>query len=329
MADVTFLAVDDARHKIASLGERKIKSDFSPGKLAILVGGDGEISIDIGGIAAMLTKQSIKSLGWILQVPKFVYGIKDEPELQGRILEYCRKRAPSGDFMFTIRGGSLLSVTDAKYPSITPEEAFETVTSVHKGFAVESLTLNEPVEARLVDMGIQGSPNRDKKDVTFGGMILEADGSVTTGEYLWRQVCTNGMRRQVKFTEIVAGTTTEQLKDNLRVQTQASMEYVRAEFMKDFMHSAEIKIQNPAAVLHRIARSQGLPARVEARLMDKIPSLDKEPSYYDLINIVTEYGRDMLADGQDKAGKRVATFASAMVSDTKAQACSHCHAPIA
>ncbi|OVE80178.1 hypothetical protein BVY01_00700 [bacterium I07] len=220
--------------------------------------------------------------------------------------------------------GEVYSVEEYYRKSLNPLEILDyCILGLPKGKMVESINLNGSFEIRFVTT-VSCSPKRRVGDLTHAGVFVSTTyKTIEIGEYAYRLECQNGLIGEVRRTkrrvcgEKEARLVLASVKDAIKTV----FEDVKNYFLPAFMDSDEVELKNPAQFVHQWARANRLAHNVETDLLDLVPTLPEDPTYYDTINLLTGYGSDNKDISLLKLGGK-------MVKEATKHSCSHCHRPL-
>lgn len=150
---------------------------------------------------------------------------------------------------------------------------------------------------------ISATPPQKVGDVTRGGVTLEVGlrgntgherfgSNVQVGGFLYRLVCLNGMITQSDQVTIVKGNSEENVLNRLGELIRTTLAAVEGEELPRFVQLAEVSVRDPSQVVHRIAQDVGVSQHLQSRILDRLPTLGENPSYYDLVNLITSFANE-------------------------------------
>ena len=246
------------------------------------------------------------------------------PQLRNEILQFCLGQiSPDKSLTFTFLRATddILSIDEDHRSLLSPLEIFDnSLLGLAEDILIESIDLNGFFEVRFLS-SVFASPPKRKGDISRGGVFIRAsEKNVEIGQYLFTLVCSNGLlgeTRRIKrkvYTEEDCRKTLNSVKES----TRAVFSEVKEKFLPAFMHSAEVQVNQPSQLIHRLARESKLSRDVEFTVLDKTPSLPREPSYYDVINLVTAIARE-------EADASLMKLAGKILQESSRYACSHCY----
>jgi len=144
------------------------------------------------------------------------------------------------------------------------------------------------------------NPPKDVNDITKGGISIEYKtpqrkygGGDTfmprynVGGFLYRLVCTNGLITRTNEMETVKGNKEDDMIFEIKRLTALALKSVKEHDLKEFVRTAGVTIDDPSGWINRLAKEGKIKGALRDKLMDRVPSLAKPTTQYDLINLIT------------------------------------------
>lgn len=317
----TVLSLDEAREQIASLGERVERHKLENAEFAV---GDETMLLTSGKEPVELKKSAITDLTELAAIPSsFLMAECEDAELRRRIIQYCLKKNPC-NAQFLIRRNSIARIVDVPGEIISAEDIFEEALLTREDWKGFDVQVNGTIRIKALTEFKKG---RDKDDVVEAGLFLEISRQVRFASYLERVVCSNGMTRttfQSSFTE----NATRDALPLIRFQARKALDNAEQQFVDDFLDTTRLRAENPSRIIHQLGRRFNLSSRLERGLLDRAPSLPRDATYYDLVNLVTESARDFENEGKTEFTDRLQEFADYGIQTAKEKLCSQCNQPL-
>ena len=316
-----FISFEEALKQIEDLHERTTKADLQKTPLQFL--GESVVAT-IGGVEHRLGDEAKKDLSSLTGIPvQFLLKACDDRPLQDEIVKYCIKRNPV-DVDFLFRKNQLSRIYNSQSHIVTSGNILKEVHACRPDWKGFSLDINGTVRCKALT---NVRKERVKDDVCETGIFFDIGRQVSIAAYLMRLVCTNGLTRVTYEANFVAEATEEQLPV-LRFQARRASEHAENEFVKNFFDSAKLPAPEPARLIHQLAHRNRLPIKMEESLLDIVPTLVPPITYYDVVNIVTQYARDQEAQGEFENYDRLQRFADFSVVEATKKLCGSCMQPL-
>jgi len=182
--------------------------------------------------------------------------------------------------------------------------------------------------------GIGGDMPGDAQvgDITAGGLGFtynrKLNHAPSVESYLYRLVCTNGMRRRDPGLRVDGrGQTVDEVLAEINAMARQAFSRVESD-IRHFYDLREVKVANPERELIAIARDHGIPDRSLNRLTKLASSeaLPDEPTRFDLVNLITNLANDP-AIRNDGGRLILETVGGSVIEDHSAR-CGHCHSKV-
>jgi hypothetical protein len=182
--------------------------------------------------------------------------------------------------------------------------------------------------------GIGGDPPEDSRvgDITAGGLGFNYNRKLnhapSVESYLYRLVCTNGMRRRDPGLRVDArGQTVDEVLAEVNAMAEQAFSRVESD-IRHFYDLREVRVSNPERELIAIARDHGIPDRSLNRLTKLASSeaLPDNPSRFDIVNMITNLANDP-AIRNDGGRLILETVGGSVIEDHSAR-CGHCHSRV-
>ncbi|MCK4358510.1 MAG: hypothetical protein KAW92_07170 [Candidatus Cloacimonetes bacterium] len=188
---------------------------------------------------------------------------------------------------------------------------------------LNQMTINMKLKEELIEIrfitGISSTPPTRKGDVLRTGVLVIAKrSSIVLGEFIFRMVCANGLIGESSdimfhFRDNGESKVIQELSRTIGVVFENTKETL----LPAFIETDKIPVDKPAQRVHRFIHEHHLPPKIESELLDRIPSLPEKSTYFDLINLFTEYARD-------KDNPRFENFGFNLINESITHRCSLC-----
>lgn len=146
--------------------------------------------------------------------------------------------------------------------------------------------LNGRMDIKIVTEANMSPCNR-AGDLSHAGVCIESNGQFSVSPFVYRLVCSNGLRMPQKVSS-------SRFADSTYDPKIITKEYVaeafnrQVEILQKFISLDTVKVDNPAEYLNRMLRTNGVPSRTRTRITDSIAwDTTQELTAYDVVNTVT------------------------------------------
>lgn len=288
------------------------------------------------GRGLQLEGQALTGLSYYTDMPwKFLARIGDPDNRLFR--DVVRRGLDSMDdekLRIMTAGGAAISIIPSNYPVLTVKEAFHTVRefipptsrvsnfmTTDRSTSIEFVTeVNE--NARLVPGTHVGVD-----DFSHAGLELRMEGGrPLLTEYVFRLVCTNGAMRVERSSTQKSNGSRDEMFSFLRT-TVGEILSGSNQLLHRFVNTSSMPVVDPHRALRQIIRMNGISGVVAATLYENLQkAMPADPTYYDLVNLVTATARDYRATHQNRT-IALQTIAGKFVADvTDKHSCGACGA---
>lgn len=176
----------------------------------------------------------------------------------------------------------------------------------------------------------QKAPPKKVGDVTRAGVEFSigrqgyTDWSVELSAYLYTLRCTNGMISADTERFIVRGQSEgeviKQFGDMLKRVYESSVN----QMLPRFIHTDDIRINDPANVVNQMANQNGLPNRLKNVVINRIPELGQNPTLYEVIGLITNTANQF---DRPRASRQMRMFGG-FVNKTHDHRCPNCQSSL-
>lgn len=144
-------------------------------------------------------------------------------------------------------------------------------------------------------------------------------------EFYNRLVCSNGMTRTEESGAIrLRGKTVDEIIEEMEQISRTILDENTEERLHQFNHLTEVTVDNVEQFVHRIARQNGLSARLESRIIDDLPALE-ERTAYDVMNLITSYQHEGVSRSSFSSLQEVGGYMATSMTERR---CASCAAPL-
>ena len=165
-------------------------------------------------------------------------------------------------------------------------------------------------------------------DITAGGVGVSYNRKMNhapeVNSYLYRLLCTNGMRTEDSSLKVSArGRTAEDVYLDLAAKVDLAFSRV-PELIRHFYALREIPVENPERELNVIAAEHGIPRRSLDMLTELAPTeeLPDRPTRFDLLNLITNLAN--APEVPNDGGRMILEGVGGKLIHDEAARCSHC-----
>jgi len=206
---------------------------------------------------------------------------------------------------------------------IPPREIIDMVSRVFRdedvvtGFEYnEGLVLNVQTPDLFVDARVD--------DRTNGGVRFRAfyGSNPRVSSYMERLVCSNGMVATSELDTVqVKGRTMSEIVGGMQSMSERMLRVDVPSYLQNWKRLTTITTSNPEQLIHRLARENELPAKLESNIIEAAASL-ADNNFYDIVNLVTGFQHVAGVDGKDI--DRLQTLGGNAVRDLGGHRCHGC-----
>jgi hypothetical protein len=227
---------------------------------------------------------------------------------------------------FLLRRGRLIDIVDTSKPVLTIADAFRVAKDTLPDIAgVESISVNDVARIRLVT-GLAKTPPKKVNDPSYAGLALTVGPTPGIDAYIFRLACTNGMIHEHHHIIKLADATVN-IEQAYRDAVVRQFDYARDHFLPAFMESTEIVVPNPDRIVHSLAQEFRLSPDLEDMLLDRVSLLPTETTYYDVINMITDFANKQKK--HHKLFERLQRFGGQVTHASHVSRCASCARPFA
>jgi len=264
----------------AALPDLKIR-DFDGGKAIFKIGNEDVVASN--GVV----ENTLVNLG----IPYAFYG-DCTPKLQQEIFnEFASKSKREAKFIS--RNKNLVAMLDTNVPYVSMFAIMNSVKTSLKDSNVERLDRIGFNNVINIVTKIQTNPPKRVGDFTRGGVSIEHDVTGIRGTfvfgYMYTLRCTNGLvtedRRSINIRKYGDGD--QGLFNRLKEAVDTVITSVKDNRLPEFMKTDEIKVTDPASMVHRMSVENHISARLEQLVLDRVPEIANNTTLYDVINLIT------------------------------------------
>lgn len=327
------LSMSQARKEVTRINHNVIDSPIGELEARAEFDEDGRlINICLGGVSLNgkelhFTHISARSFLKFIGVPGAAlreYGL--DSGLVSGLIEYSLNKRKDQVIRFTCSNQDVLGVSRGGPAYVLLEQAFREIEKLEGVLGIQWIR----VVCGLIDIrvlsDIASNPPEQVGDRSNAGVCTRLNGKVETSAYVRRLVCMNGMlgniyrpvRRLSKGMEM--GDYMEAYRNSLRSCWDEAKT-----LLDDFVSLSEVKVSNPTTALSRILEHGNVPRRQRAELYELLPSLPGDPTAYDVVNLVSAYGRTKEdLESRTSFERAGGVFVTEVAASTGIDSCSQC-----
>ena len=310
-------SLQEARQKICEREERKLQVTLAELRRRFENGTDYFI---VEGRDLKLIENSLSNYAELLGINvKLLEKLTPEPELRENLIKFLTSLKPDTAITLILNNEMKYVESITERSVISELEIFDhTWICLPKNLKVD-LRLNGKFEIRYItDFAM--TPPRKKDDILKAGVHVYADNrGIEVSQFVLNLVCTNGLiGESIRFRRrINTDSDSRNILQQIKEATESAYNCAKDHLIPAFIEMDDVPLNNPSQRAHRLVREHRLPSKIESELLDRIPSLKEDCSYYDLINLLTEFGRD-------NEDVRFEKLASKLIDEGSSHRCSHC-----
>lgn len=221
---------------------------------------------------------------------------QDDPDLTKKMIDHSLQKRVKKQIRFVSSGTDIWEILDKEYPWVCPTETFGEVTrTLEKETDILGLSTVEfddqlrcvarfvTKEAKVPSKSRRDGTHDRVNDFSHSGIWLRCNGKVETCGFVYRMVCSNGLMREHRMTE---HKTNSGLLESIQKNTLLALQDSRKS-LDEFLELADQPVDNPALFINHVARVHHYPARMVTKVIEQLPTLPKNATRYDLVNLVT------------------------------------------
>lgn len=254
-----------------------------------------------------------------------------DEKLRTRIVDHCFSEI-QGKSTLLARRNDVKTIIEGKSDISTSLDVFKTVVDALPNPYVHSISVNGSVRMKIVSPDTKRSAGelalKDRKvdDVIEGGLFVEIGRVVRVSTYILRLVCTNGAMRD-SYENTFSTFATKDSLPLLRFQARNAFDTVN-NYMNEFVDTRKLRVEDPALLINRFSRNGSISPSMAQYLTDRVPTLPEAPTYYDVVNLITETARDHAKMGDFSTEDKLVGFADSMIEESTHKLCSKCYKPV-
>jgi hypothetical protein len=289
------LSIDEVQKTIESYEQEFNEVNLAQFNIDYTFDSEGDIKIQLtdGNTEFNLSKDpSIEVLNKLGISSRVISEYGENYELFSSMIEYSKSRRADNNCTFISVLGDVVSVEKGGIPYLSVQEAWEGIRGLPglRGAQWVQNYEGSGFELRLISENTF-SPPRQVDDISESGLWTRINGEAQVGSYVRRLVCSNGMMANKSVVEFnVKANSRDELLDKYVDSALTALDRAN-KLAQDFVNLAEHRLENPANYLNSVMREQKIPNRYRTEIMDLLPTLPDDPTAYDVINLVTAYGR--------------------------------------
>lgn len=297
----------------------------------------------IRGQKVAYSPTGVTAFGNFLQIPSPFFkrtGRELGVARQGDMLKWFMDTTSSSGVRISYTEAGVQSVTDPERKLIDPLQLVNVAEKVLGTTDAEVVRLIDTPETYAFDVhvpesfdhGIGGDRpegGREVGDITAGGITIAYDRkrnhAPEVGSFLYRLICTNGMRTEDMGLRIDArGSTVDEVLAELEAMADRAFKRVERQ-IAHFYQLRDQRVDNAERELIAIAREHRIPDRSLVQLTRQAASnaLPDDPTRFDLVNLITNFANDPSI--RNDGGRLLLESAGGSVVQDEATRCGHCH----
>jgi hypothetical protein len=224
----------------------------------------------------------------------------------------------------TLNGNILLGVHNANKPLIMQNKIAEMIAEMFKPTdSVSKFTLVDGFEAYIhtPDLYIDARP----EDRTQGGVYVSSlfGDAPTVSVYMERLVCTNGMVALSEYDKVrVTGQSNSEIIEGMKDLISLAVDRTIPDYLANWKKMTTIKSANAEQLIHRLAKENGINAKLESAIIEASSSLTND-TYYDIVNLITGFQHADGVEGSNQLEKLQVLGGNA-IRDLGGHRCNNC-----
>ena len=189
---------------------------------------------------------------------------------------------------FLVDGEMVVKVYEPEDPFIPHEQTLRLLSQsvADAAFTFVGRDVGGLWEARAVSPDWMGAED----DQIYAGVAITENGGLAVCRYVYRLVCTNGLRQLERKIYRAKATNEDELRLKLLQRIEAATKQA-SHFAHEFYGTRGITVENPRRRLLQVAPTLGIPARVAQEASERLP--EDRSTLYDVINAVTRVAREL------------------------------------
>jgi len=286
---------------LADYAEEKI-DPMQLDKKNVEVGEDGELIINKMGLTSIAHNQLNSILGYPHSFARKV----EDPKLLNDIKNYCIDKCEKKDVkVLSINKSMITGIVNKEFPLIPTKSILETIADVDKNVRVQYAS----EDGLNLVTAVNSNPLKDVNDISHVGVsMLFNPRGYNMSAFIYRLVCKNGMiSPRALMSRFSNGLAESEVLKSLRQITIDTIEISKNVFMPIFIKTAETEVKDPHAFISNLARYFKLPGGELKEILDNVSALKAPITAYDIINLITAMGSEIIPDNLRK-GLKLQTF---------------------
>lgn len=314
--------IQEARRMISELKYSEAKVPIKDLHLSISSTEKGKIIIDLdlnGQGKLPLSKGAIKSLSRKVGVsPRTYKEFISDPSLTSAMLKHSLNKR-NEDIIVSHTEDSVLDFYSEKTVRIPPTDVFDLLCSRKELDRLQKLNLAPSGAFEFNFLTAEAkTPPRHVGEASHAGLYVLSNGKLEVGSYVYTLVCTNGMRTPRRSPAVVDIQAKDKLTERLSQLVETKIQESR-DLLSQLMHLDDNDhiIEEPISYMAALMSRLRLGSRVISRLSEKLITLPKPCTAYDLVQFVT-------SEVNSSGNERYQDFGYKVLSSFKSPRCSHC-----
>lgn len=156
--------------------------------------------------------------------------------------------------------------------------------------------------------------------ITFESRIRDFQQDLSMGPFCWTLQCTNGMIGQRDRISDVKVKKMEDFVNIITASVKRMYDLSKEHLVEHLIKAEDQKLEDPTQLVHRATKEFSIGTRMKNKLLDRVPGLGKDPTYYDLINMVTRSANEI---ANLRLRRKIQAFGGYMTINSEHR-CPHC-----